>query len=651
MKLIFQTVLIGVLTLLSLQAFGQERDLERADKKFNQYAFIDAQKIYLKVAEEGYASADLFEKLGDSYYFNADYEEAKRWYDRLVNEFPTQVSAEYYFRYAQTLRSIKEYKKADAMMDQFNALANNDSRGVLFDGDRDYLKEITYRKSTYELQKLRRLNSRFSDFAPMIYENRLIFSSSRDTGSAGKRIYKWNNQPFLDLFQAAIDPKGEPGKVSSFGGDLNTKFHESTTAFTKDGKTMYFTRNNYLDGKLKEDNEGTNRLKIYKATKKGSGWSDPVELPFNSDEFSVAHPSLNAANDRLYFASDMPGTRGLSDIWYVSVDASGKYGKPVNLGPSINTEGRESFPFMSKKGNLYFASNGHPGLGGLDVYVSTYSGDGERSKVINLGEPINSSDDDFTFIVDDDALSGYFASNRRGGRGSDDIYRFVQIEDPACDVVIQGAITDLDSGEILPDTQVVLLDLEGNELSSTTSTAEGIYVLNAVCDTRYVIRASKTEYTTAEKIVLTPEQSATIDQPIALEKRLKTVREGDDLGQILDLNPIYFDFDRFNIRRDAAEELEKIVAAMKEFPNLKIDVRSHTDSRGNDSYNRSLSDKRAKATVNWMINRGIDANRLSGQGYGESQPVNNCTNGADCTEAEFQLNRRSEFIVLSNEDQ
>lgn len=643
-------ILTALFSIVSLVTFAQDGKISRADKKFNQYAFVDARKIYLDVVEKGYESADLFQKLADSYYFNAEYTSAEVWYKRLIDTYGEEVQPEYYFRYAQTLRALKNYDLADTMMTRFNDLKGTDTRATLFKESPDYLRVITeYKKSKYMLEDIRSINSRYSDFAPTEFEGKLIFASSRDSGAGIKRIHKWNNQPFLDLYQTTIgEETGSFSRPSKFNKLLNSKFHESTTAFSKDGSTVYFTRNNFTKGSFKKDKNGTNKLKIYKSTRvEGKGWTEAVEMPFNSDEYSTAHPALNADNTKLYFASDMEGTFGLSDIWVVDIHEDGTYGEPVNLGRPINTEGRETFPFMSKNGNLYFASDGHPGLGGLDVYVTSPQLPSDEQEIVNIGKPVNSSFDDFTFIVNDETKLGYFASNRKRGMGSDDIYRFVQEIIP-CEIVVDGRVLDKETGTPISGAMVQLMNNSNEVLNSMVTDTDGAYNFDtATCEEEYIVRATKEKFTGDEVLFSTPDASKTITNDLRIELVEKPIEIGDDLTKLLDLNPIYFDFDRFNIRRDAALELEKVISVMKQYPDMIIDARSHTDSRGVDSYNLSLSDKRAKSTVEYIINvGGIDKSRISGAGYGETQLVNDCGNESNCSEEDHQLNRRSEFIVI-----
>lgn len=650
-----KTLLVTIITcaLLAPQLVGQENRLERADKKFEEYAYVDARKIYVNLAKKGYESPEIFKKIADSYYFNGEYEDAASWLQKFVDKYPNDVTAEYYFRFAQSLRAINDYEGADKMMNAFRAVRGDDGRSELFEKNPNYLTNISYRKSKYDVTKIRSINSIYSDFGTTEYEGKLVFASARDTGGFTRSIHKWNNQPFLDLYSASFvnsDSIVEVNNIKPFDGLLNTKFHESTSTFNKDGDVIFFTRNNYNDRKFKKAKSGTNKLKIYTSRRVGGSWTLPTEVPFNSDEYSTAHPTLNEKGDKLYFASDMPGTIGESDIWEVDIDSTFKVvGEPRNLGRPVNTEGRESFPYSSKRGNLYFASDGHPGLGGLDVFVTTPDdGITTSDAVENLGESLNGSYDDFSFIVNDSTLVGYFSSNRKRGRGSDDIYRFTKEElAPECDIFVEGLITDKETGEPIPDATVNVLSEEREVLRNVTTDEDGNYRAPLDCNTEYVIQATKEGYGPAEALFDTPGESGTVKQDLQLKFELIEVGVGDDLSELLNLNPIYFDLDRFNIRPDAALELEKVFSVMEQFPNMVIDIRSHTDSRGSANYNRRLSDKRAKATVGYLIDQGIERGRVTGEGYGESQLINRCADRVECSDEEHQANRRSEFIVIS----
>ncbi|WP_108870392.1 OmpA family protein [Aquimarina aquimarini] len=648
-------ITISLSILVSGIIFSQEKKLAKANESFNRYAFVDARKIYLQVAESGYESPDLLKKLGDSYYFNAKLEDAIPWYEKLITKYSDSINPEYLFRYSQSLKSIQRYEEADKVMEQFQTLIGNDQRAESFMNTRDYLNFIEMQSGKFRLLKLG-INSKYSDYAPSFdNQGKLIFASSRG-GSSGmtKVIHEWDEMPFLDLYSSEIiESNGILKTPKKIKGKINTKFHESSTSFSNDGQTVYFTRNNYTKRKLGSNEQGTVLLKIYRATFQNNKWTNIEELPFNSNEYSVAHPTLSKDGTKLYFASDMPDSRGLSDLYVVDIKEDGTFGTPQNLGDRINTEGRETFPYIGESGSLYFASDGHIGLGGLDVFVTVPEEFGVFSIPYNVGKPVNSSEDDFTFVLNEDTKIGYFSSNRSGGKGNDDIYSFKQTEEliTSCNQYVKGVVTDATSKELLADTEVFLLDDSNNELQQTVTNAKGVYKFDLDCEKSYIIRANKVMYSPTEVILATNTVlEHEYNQPLQLNKgglADKEVKPGDDLAKLLDLEVIYFDLNKSFIRSDAEIELQKIIAALKEYPKLKIDVRSHTDSRANDKYNMYLSEKRAKSTVKYIIEKGgIDKSRVTGKGYGETALVNKCKDGVPCSNDEHQLNRRSEFIIV-----
>jgi len=655
MKFTHRHIILIITILFTSLGYSQIDKLKEADKMFEGYAFIDAQKIYLEVARSGYESENLFKKLGDSYYFNNDQEKALEWYQKLY-DLNQNLSKEYLFRYAQSLKSVKRYKESDKIMLEFDALNETDSRVSKLKKERNYLELIDMQSGRFEMEKAS-INSDYSEFSPSFFGKQLVFASNRPISSSVKRIHEWNNQPYLNLYSLdlsdSLDIESEP---IVFSEELNSKFHESSAVFTKDGKTVYFTRNNFSGNKLNRGEDGVSYLKLFKSKlNQENTWTKPEELPFNSDNYSVAHPALSKDNKTLYFSSDMEGTIGMSDIFRVKLLEDDSYSSPENLGNLINTEGRENFPFVSDDGLLYFASDGHLGLGGLDVFVAVIKDKGELGEVFNLGRPINSNKDDFSFIINSKLRKGFFASNRGEGESSDNIYKINQLEKlmTACSQLLNGNIFTTNGEDALSDAKVELFDENLKLLNSTTTDSEGFYQFEVECDTRYVVRVSKDGFGTLEELVRTNSDFGTenaLDFSVDKGDELGVTKadKGDDLSDLLQLDPIYFDIDKFQIRTDAEVELQKIIAVMKSYPEMRIDVRSHTDSRAGDSYNKILSDKRATATKDYIIEKsGISSERISGRGYGETQLVNSCSNGIDCSEAEHALNRRSEFIILN----
>lgn len=631
----------------AVQGFAQEAKIAKADKQYDNYAYVDAIAIYERVAEKGYKNEKMFQKLGNAYYFKAELPKAVKWYDELFAMNPEQ-EPEYYYRYSQSLKSIGNYDKADKMLEKFSAKSSNDSRSKLYQDQKNYLDVIKANSGRYEISDAG-INSAYSDYGSSFFGSELVFASARDTIGVSRKVFKWTNESFTNLYSVEVQSDGALGKPERFSRNINSKFHESTPVFTKDGKTMYFTRNNYLDGKRGRDAGKITLLKVYKATQKDGKWTDVSELPFNSNEYSVAHPALSLDEKTLYFASNMPGTLGQSDLFKVSIKEDGSYGIPENLGPRINTEGRETFPFISGDNELYFASDGHPGLGGLDVFTAKVKIDNSFFMIQNVGEPINSKQDDFGYLIDSKSSTGFFTSNREGGKGYDDIYKFKELKKLICTQVLSGIVTDQETGQVVPGAKVSLLDSNFKLLKETIADEKGFYSFDVACGETYYVRTDKEDYQTGEGKVVIPETSGKTEHSLQIEKRIKPIEVGTDLAKILDMPIIYFDLDKSFIRKDAAFELEKILAVMQQYPKMRIDVRSHTDSRQTHKYNDKLSESRAKASIAWLVQNGIQASRLTGKGYGETQLVNKCSDGVKCTEAEHQANRRSEFVIISME--
>jgi outer membrane protein OmpA-like peptidoglycan-associated protein/tetratricopeptide (TPR) repeat protein len=629
-----------------LQGFAQKAKVAYADKKYDSYAYVDAIKTYEEVAKKGYKDEKMFQRLGNAYYFNANLAEASKWYEELFIMNPEQ-EAEYYYRFSQCLKSLGDYTRANKMLDQFNQKSGNDKRAKLYADHKNYMEEIKANSGRFSIINAG-INSPYSDYGSSFSaDNKLVFATARDTGGIAKKVFKWTNQAFTNLYSAKINSDGGLEKPVRFYSKINTKFNESTPVFTKDGKTMYFTRNNFLDGKRGSDNKKVTLLKVYRSTNVDGKWTNTIELPFNNDQYNVAHPCLNEDETILYFASDMPGTLGQSDLFRVNIKLDGGFSTPENLGAKINTEGRETFPFMSDDDELYFASDGHPGLGGLDVFVSKLDQNNVFGEAQNIGEPVNGTQDDFAFLMNSTSRNGFFTSNRAGGLGLDDIYTFTENKKLVCEQLLAGIVTDKETGAVLAGAKVTLFDTQFLKLKEVTTDQKGNYSFAVECSKAYYVRASQTDYETKEQNITIAASTGKTDLPLQLEKRIKPIDVGTDLAKTLDIPIIYFDLNKSFIREDAAFQLEKILTVMNQYPKMKLDVRSHTDSRQTAQYNMALSDRRAKATIAWLIKNKIKATRLTGKGYGESQLVNKCADGVVCTEAEHQANRRSEFIIVS----
>lgn len=643
------TFSLALLSSTSLLFAQPEKELEKANEMYKNFSYVDAIKIYERIAQKGFVNQEMLESLGNAYYYNAEYKKALPWYEQLFQEGKYKVKPEYYYRYAQTLKSVGDYTQADKMMAKFVELTNaNDTRAALFEENKDYQTVIKNNSGRFQLNNAS-VNTENSEYGTAFYGDKIVFAGATDARKAKRGVSQWTGESFYDLYEAEhFDQK--LGSRKPFSSSVNTQFNESTPVFTKDGNTMYFTRNNYVNRKLGTDIENTILLKILRATKdKNGNWGDIVEVPFNSDQYNVAHPALSSDEKYLYFASDMPGTFGSSDIFRVEILGDNQYGTPENLGNIINTAGRESFPYISKENVLYYSSDGIPGLGGLDIFAAKFNADGSTSKPVNIGMPGNSADDDFCFVFNSDSKIGFLTSNRPGGKGKDDIYSFHE-DKPllfSCQKNIKGIVKDAKTKAIIANAKVILSDKVMKEVGKDQSKTDGTFTFEKVnCnDSHYYLRGEKEKYETAEVNVTVGKDEVVYE--ILLNPRQVAIKKGMDLAKVFEIKEIKFDYNKANIRPDAEVELTKIVEVMREYPKMKIDIRSHTDSRGADSYNLKLSDRRAKATLEWIVKQGIDRKRLKAKGYGETRLVNGCSNGVPCTEEEHQENRRSEFIVVA----
>ncbi|GAA3792492.1 OmpA family protein [Corallibacter vietnamensis] len=631
-------VIFTLIALYSSLIFSQEKV---ADKFFENYAYLKAAELYQEAVKKGNDSEHVLTRLGDCYYNNSNPKQAAVWYNKALEKYGNDISPEYIYKYIQTQRSLQNFTEADKWFEKFKSIQNDDSRAKEFEESNIALYEKLASTSGMNtvIENLS-INSKYSDFGSFVYENTLYFASSRNTEND---IYKWNNEPYLDIFKGEIKTTEDNVKQITnvtplaFDGVERKDIHDANAVLTKDGKTMYFTRDNVgKRNKPQYDKKGTTHLKIYKATLVDTIWSNIVELPFNDNVFSTGHPALSPDNKTLYFVSDRDGGYGQTDIYKVAINDNGSYGDPVNLGDKINTEGREVFPFVSQDSTLYFSSDGFLNLGLLDIFKSNIIKD-ENADPENLGAPYNSGYDDFAYFIDPKDNSGYFSSNRPDGKGSDDIYGF---NITTCKQTISGVVKNNKTLEILPEATVQLIDESGKIIEEITSDKDGAYSFEVDCDKNYKVLAFKPDYKDDWKELETDNEN---EKDNTADLNLVPLINDNEIV----INPIFFDFDKWNIRPDAAYELENIVAVMRAHPDMVIKIESHTDSRGSDKYNMKLSDRRAKSTRDYLYSRNIAKERIeSAIGYGETQLLNKCSNGVKCSKEEHQLNRRSKFIIL-----
>jgi outer membrane protein OmpA-like peptidoglycan-associated protein len=780
------------LVFFSSSLVAQTAKLDKAKRLMKDLNYVEAIELLNKVLASNGENAEAKINLAECYRKISDSENAEFLYGQVVR-LP-EAQPVHYLYYGEMLQRNGKCDLAKEWYAKFTAALPEDVRGQYLSKACDYENELkTKSEGIYNVQRAT-FNSNFDDFGSTFYKDGIVFASERNKGVMVKREHAWTGQPFLDLYFVPIKGCGTEvtyGRPEPFmNNDVNTKYHDAAVAFSKDQSQMFFTRNNYANGKVGTDDEGVMKLKIYNVKKDGKGWGKEESLPFNSDEYSCAHPSLNEEGTKLYFASDMPGGFGGMDI-YVSELESGRWGPPVNLGPGINTEGHELFPFYHKNGRLYFASDGHMGLGGMDIIYVDDKGNGQWTAPENFGSPINSKDDDFCLVLNEDGTCGFFSSDRQGGSGRDDVYSFTKMAAPlkvyVYDAVTLGALEGatvvadslnktlktgkdgrtsvemkfntcsnfnatlegyepnskkgcvadasgkdnnileiplqkvlkhtiegvvFDESTKLPLAGATVTLLGGKEPQTAVTDATGKYAFPLEKDICYSVKGEKEKYLahstpdtictkglTADKnfLVNLNLQPTTVDvtkqptdavvtqvedlpknpEPGKLYKdpktgdyvvndkpadgtyNGKTYKNGKVQNPGFEQSPtgpvdgivsyllhIYYDFDQAFIRGESTPELEKLHKMLKDNSNYIVEIASHTDARGSNGYNNRLSQRRAEAVVRWLVDHGIERDRLVPRGYGESMSTNKCINQIPCSEKEHQMNRRTEFRVL-----
>lgn len=607
-------------------SIAQNKSTKKADKYFARYEFVDAAQEYEKLVNNGKADAYVYKQLADSYYqvFNAT--EAVKWFSKASEQ---EQDAEFYYKYAQMLKAQGKYDEANVQMRKFAQKAPADQRAVTFNREPNYIPRLNAQQKLFNVKSVD-FNSEKSDFGPYLTnDNTLYFASARNTS---RKNYGWTDEPFLDIYQVTRNADGTFSEATAVNG-VNTKWNDGPATITADGNTMYFASETFRDGLFSKDKNSKTKygnIGLFKATKKDGKWTNVQPLPINSKEYSVSNPSISADGKTLYFASNMPGSMNESlDIWKMEIQGENAYGEPVNLGPMVNTEGRESFPFITEDGRLYFASDARPGFGGLDVFVADLLAGTEAT---NVGKPVNTEKDDFSFMFNATHNVGYFASNKSG---NDEVYA----ADPVCGLQVNAIVKNAKTGELILGATVAILDNKNNIIETKYTPADGFVGYAVDCDTPYSIQVQKEGFETAVYNVPAAAKSG----EFAVDALLNPIEVIITEEEIV-LKEINFEFDKHNITREGALELDKLVQVMEKHPEMVIFVKAHTDHKGTDKYNLRLSERRAKSTVQYIISKGISKDRISGKGYGESEPKVSC--GTDCTPEQMAENRRSEFIIV-----
>lgn len=626
MTKLYHILVYAALLFSSATLWAQKVSKKNADALFANKSYVEAAKMYEQLKSKDNV---VLQNLADCYYYNAQMKLAVDNYSQLVIRYKDSVKPEINFRYAHALKAMGTFDKADAIMSQY----------LKYPVDTQKFKENLTRIVPYNYQTQPMTKSFTNgDFGLSFWGDKVVFASLRSTD---KPLFNWNDKPYLDLFEATINSQEQLENIKAFPKEINTKTHESNASFTADGKYMYFSRT--ADKRVQVGNEMFASVKLYRAEWDGTIWNAIIELPFSSDQYSTVHPYITPDGKKLFFSSDMPGSLGSFDIFEVAVLDDGTFGVPTNLGPLINTPQREQFPFVDGDNTLYFASDGHQGLGGLDLFMSK-NYDGVYAKSINLGETINSGYDDFGYILKDKEHKGYFSSNRRG---SDNLYSFIRVENER-QFTVEGDVKDKNSKVLLPGTQVTLYDDQDNLIGQMIVGANADYAFNTEPNKTYRLEAVRDFYIPHSE-EFTTNDDGTIRYSIELvvesyDDAEDIVVTKDDGYVYIELENIYFDLDKWDIKPEAAKILDVLVNLLNKYPRMEIQLGAHTDSRASDAYNLRLSHNRAAATLEYLVENGINRKRLRSKGYGERVPLVNC--GDNCTEVEHAINRRCEFLIL-----
>jgi len=750
-------VLVIIISLFSLSGQSQMKQ-KVADRLYNELVYYKAVELYEDLASKSKATAYQIRRTAECYRELGDFKNSEKWYGKLVSN--NEATADDFYNYAQALKSNEKYKEANVQMEKFYEMASDNTIAIAHHNNKDYDDKLKIHADRYEIEPLKKVNTKDSDFGTNYYEidgeEGLVFASSRRSMNAMNKEFQWDGSNFLDLYTVKLDTAGQGKSLGKFNKDVRSKYHEGPVSFSNEGTKMYLTRSNYLDKKKGLDKKRHINLKLYLSEFKDGEWTDLEEFKHNSDDYSVGHATVTEDGNTMYFISDMQTprggnankNRGETDIWKSVKKLNGEWGIPENV-KSVNTEGKEMFPYIGKTGILYFASNGHVGLGGLDMYRAEPK-DSSFGEPVNMGYPLNTNYDDFAFIVNANETEGYVSSNRflEGAKGKDDIYKVKILYpfgpklytikgfainnstgDKMAGVVIKivnqetgdivasvvtdengsysaigvpegkhkvigeknnfdliapfsfdtddiddsrtledanvkmkkndcgliGAVTDAEKGTLLEGVKISLTNNATGETTEIITDSDGGFkdqLAGIPCPggtINYVFLLEKEGYFTKEisfKFVITKPGIINLNQylKMTLQKKTGTVNAYCEIDDIL------FDFNKSNIRKDAAKELDKLVSCMKEHPDMRIEIGAHTDCRGTASYNRKLSERRAKSSMKYIISRGISADRIFGQGYGEDKLLNDCacegSQRSDCSDEEHQLNRRTEFKLV-----
>lgn len=648
MKKIFYFVLL----LAHFTAFAQSPKAEKAYKPpkmrikkavanmmYNQFRYMEAIRHFEQILKKDSLNMDIKEKLAHSYRKINDSKNAEKWYFEIANNFDNDSAYQNIFYYAQALAMNEKYEESREWYQVYSQMFNlhTDSLGHYYIEAYESVEDF-YRDSIRYDIKLAPFNSKNADFSPEFHNKGIVFCSNRTPIGWGDKTFEWNETSFLDLYFA----NKEDSVANLFHKEFNGLYHEGPTAFFDKSDSVVITRNNYSRRKAKTSEDGTTKLKLFFAHEQADqSWSRFSEFPYNSDEYSTGHPALSTDNTTLYFASDMPGGYGGTDIWRSTFE-NGKWQKPENMGNEINTPANEMFPFLDQNNDLYYASNGLAGLGGLDIFLAR-NYNGTFGKPENMGYPVNSSQDDFGIILQERNGEGYFSSNRPSVFGDDDIYWFKIYPKEIVGIAINTR-TNLPIDSVTFQIKELVTK---HPLTFVRDNAKNFRYLTSL-RTDYDVLGKKQGFTDGKLVVNQLE--------ISKMKHLDTVylyMEPDEPEPItyksdtIKIENVFYDFDKNNIRRDAAQTLDELIETLKNNSKMRLLLSSHCDSRASNEYNVKLSLRRSRAAFQYLVDRGIDPSRMEISYFGEYKLQTDCPDNVDCTETAHQMNRRTEVILLS----
>lgn len=623
---------IWTISLLIISGCGSTYHVKKGDTAMDNLAYHEAVEEYehaLKKSE----NENTHLKLADAYMKMNKIVKAEEHYTKVM--YRNDLEPIHYFNYAKVEMILTNYPEARRFFGTYLSKVPSDVVARMLLASCNSVSQFYQDTTLFTLKKLE-LDKVDEAFGSTPYKDGIVF-----TGSTKEKKHKkqspWTGMSYLDLYFTQQDEKGNWISPTLLKGEINGEYHEGPATFNKEGNVVYFTRSNYMKHKMKKNAENMNNLKIFRAELKDDKWTNVTELPFNSDDYSCGHPCLSADGNSLYFVSDMPKGNGGTDIYRIEFK-DGQWSDPENLGDAVNTPGNEMFPYYHEDGSLYFSSDAHHSLGGLDVFVTSYDGK-KWLQPENLNYPVNSTRDDFAFTMNPDNESGFLTSTRTD---KDQLYQFKR-HDPTFNLTV--TVLNKATGKPIEDAWVAYYSTRSDSKQTVKTNAKGQFKMRVEPETELSLGAGKDGFFSQYAHDAVSTKGKKISEELAYSFKLTEMV----IEKPIVLENIYYDYDKWEIRPDAAKELDVLVKTLKDNPKISIEMGSHTDSRAGDRYNLILSDKRAKAAVDYLISKGIDPKRLKWKGYGESRLVNKCKNNVECTEEEHQQNRRTEFKVIKIE--